>query len=254
MRPFLYALHDYGMFIFGTSGGTGRTFAPGEGPKLEGAFAWVQNGYTNPWISWFQSNGATTFNGSGGNPLWHFTVNNFWTAIASNLQVVSSCYSRGTCSDSINPDPVDAQVLQATGTSTTATSNSLTTIGTAVGFVLVGSLYSDSIVTFGAPSGGFTALGVVPPKGRVGSFTPIYRIVTTGGTFRTSASLSSSASWYVDLLAIKTVLSGGGGGADGGAHSIRLKRFPMEHLMVIGVCWIWRVADFWKGRIRNRKD
>jgi hypothetical protein len=99
MKPFYYALHDYGGYIIDTAGGGTPSFDAGAGgPSIEDARPWVTNGATNPWIPWFQANGAQLGAVQGGNAVWYF-ANDFWTPIAPYLQALSTCYADGSCSD-----------------------------------------------------------------------------------------------------------------------------------------------------------
>lgn len=100
MRPIYYALHDYGGYIVDTAQGDVPLFDAGSGGfYLEDARPWLVNGATNPWVPWFQSQGATLAKTQGGNPFWSFTVN-FWQPIAPYLKALSSCYAEASCSDS----------------------------------------------------------------------------------------------------------------------------------------------------------
>jgi len=111
MRPFLYALHDYGAYFLDTGGGSDQAFYDDASPRIEDATPWLRNGGTNPWIPWFRAQGAVLWRG-GGTPLWSFRVN-LYRPIASSLQVVSSCYALGTCSDSV--PPVEERTPSRTG-------------------------------------------------------------------------------------------------------------------------------------------
>ena len=94
MRAFYYALSDYGGYIIDTSGGSTPQFVGG--PALEDARPWISNGTTNPWVSWFQSQGATQANSQDGNPFLYLTQN-FWAPMAPYLEALSTCYAKGTC-------------------------------------------------------------------------------------------------------------------------------------------------------------
>jgi hypothetical protein len=106
MRPFYVALKEYGAYAIDTSGRPGQTFKTFDygagGPHIEDAGPWVKNGATNPWIPWFQAQGASRGRTWSGHPMWHFD-NNFFRPIAPYLKALSPCYASGTCSDSIQP-------------------------------------------------------------------------------------------------------------------------------------------------------
>ncbi len=108
MKPFYYALHDYGGYVVDTTGYTNPSFDGGSGgPYLEDARPWLQNGNINPWVQWFDSQPNTTVYhevNSGGNPIVYFR-NNFWRPIATHLVGLSECYARGTCNDSVTTPP-----------------------------------------------------------------------------------------------------------------------------------------------------
>jgi hypothetical protein len=97
MRPFLYALHDYGAYFLDTGEERLPAFYSEASPRIEDAAPWLRNGATNPWIPWFQAQGAVLWHG-GGTPIWSFRVN-LYPPIADHLQVLSSCYAEGKCSD-----------------------------------------------------------------------------------------------------------------------------------------------------------
>jgi hypothetical protein len=100
MRPFYYALHDYG--AYGLDGGCdGERFCDDLEPTIEDAAPWLKNGGTNPWIPWFQAQGAEYYDpGPDGTPIWAFRAD-LYRPIAEYLEIVSECYAQGTCSDSV---------------------------------------------------------------------------------------------------------------------------------------------------------
>jgi hypothetical protein len=95
-RPFLYALHDYGMYIFDTGGRNAKRITQ---PLLEEPTAIVINGAPNPWETWFKANGGRlAADGS-----WKTMRAIDYRPLAPWMYVVSACYARGTCSDSVAP-------------------------------------------------------------------------------------------------------------------------------------------------------
>jgi hypothetical protein len=105
MRPFYYAMHDYGVYLLDGGGGCGpncESFATDLGPKIEDAAPWLKNSGTNPWIPWFAAQPGV---GQGvqdtGTPVWSFRAD-LYQPIAPYFDVVSPCYAQGNCSDSLN--------------------------------------------------------------------------------------------------------------------------------------------------------
>jgi len=95
MRPFLYAAHDYGMYVF--DGGHLGLYQP----WLENPTQIVMNGAPNPWAEWFAANGG----GLASDGQYKHTNGIDYKPLQSHLFVLSSCYAQNTCSDSINPLP-----------------------------------------------------------------------------------------------------------------------------------------------------
>ena len=135
MRPFFYALHDYGAYTLdgGNSGCTvTRCITPDAGLKIEDAAPWVKNGNTNPWIPWFQAQpGVLNGIGSSGNPEWWFRAA-IWQPIAPYLDIVSPCYAQGNCPDSLDQGSSSNPTasLEANPTSITVGSTSTLTWST----------------------------------------------------------------------------------------------------------------------------
>ncbi len=102
-RPVYVALHEYGGYIIDSAGGNIEAFDTGSGgPFLEDARPWVTNGQVNPWIAWFQANGARLSSTQGGNPFWALDIN-LWRPVTAHLKALSPCYATGTCPDSPEP-------------------------------------------------------------------------------------------------------------------------------------------------------
>jgi hypothetical protein len=104
MKPFYYALHDYGAYFLdaGNCAGGIRCFLEDVPIHQEDAQPWIRNGQTNPWIPWFDAQSSVehwTLPDSG-TPVVSIRVE-FWGPIADDVQVLSSCYAMQNCSDSI---------------------------------------------------------------------------------------------------------------------------------------------------------
>ena len=94
LKPFYYALSDYGAFIVDTSGGT--TSLNFVGPfSIEDASPWIRSGATNPWTAWFNAQGSPSFSNSGGN--FFLMSVDFFTPIKNNLEVLLPCHDTGAC-------------------------------------------------------------------------------------------------------------------------------------------------------------
>ena len=108
LRPFYYALHDYGAYITDGAFTAGCSSSPCFSPEsltpvMEDATVWLKNGGTNPWVPWYLSQpGAWRWTQDTGTPLVSFRADLF-APIANNFDIVSACYAQGTCSDSIPP-------------------------------------------------------------------------------------------------------------------------------------------------------
>lgn len=111
MRPFLYAAHDYGVFVFDGGGGKGMNQ-----PWLENTTAIVINGATNPWANWFAAQGW----GIAGDGQYKRGDGIDWFDLKNNLHVLDVCYSHGTCSDSGQGSETSPPPDAATGSITTS--------------------------------------------------------------------------------------------------------------------------------------
>jgi hypothetical protein len=98
MRPFLYAAHDYGIYVFDIAGPQALGLYQ---PTLENPTQIVMNGATNPWVSWFTANGGSL----APDGIYKHSNTIDYKPLQSHLFVLSSCYAQHTCSDSINALP-----------------------------------------------------------------------------------------------------------------------------------------------------
>jgi hypothetical protein len=94
MKPFYYALSDYGGFIVDTSGPNNvlRFVGPF---SIEDSSPWLRTGNTSPWIAWFNAQGAPSYNNAGGT--YFLMTDNFFAPIASYLEILDPCHDIGTC-------------------------------------------------------------------------------------------------------------------------------------------------------------
>jgi hypothetical protein len=94
LKPFYYALIDYGGFVLDTSGpSTSYKFV---GPiSIEDASVWLRSGGSNPWVAWFHAQGAPLYHNANGT-FFYYKVN-FFIPIASYLEVLAPCHDIGAC-------------------------------------------------------------------------------------------------------------------------------------------------------------
>ena len=100
MRPFAYAAHEYGIYVFDSGNGQ-KWFSQ---PMLEQAHAYLNRpdapaeGF---WNEWFLQQGSGGVGGDKNIQLYGRGKVIDWSALAEHLVALDECYARGTCSDSV---------------------------------------------------------------------------------------------------------------------------------------------------------
>ena len=94
LKPFYYALIDYGGFVLDTSGPSNSYKFVGP-ISIEDASVWLRSGGSNPWVAWFNAQGAPSYNNANG--AYFYDKVNFFAPIASYLEVLAPCHDVGTC-------------------------------------------------------------------------------------------------------------------------------------------------------------